>query len=663
MSARVRRLLDGLTLLLFTVFAVPVLFVATVLPYHFWDSLAFGTWSRLIGERGHLWFPEELFDSQVSRPLFYVEQGLVWLAFGYHEWLGRWLSALFALVFGVCVVLLAGRLARNESRSLLRALAAAVALGSASLAVFAAAGMSDVPLAAAVALTAVLLWSQGLGRVRLPLVALAAAAAVLAKPSAYLALVGLGLVLVLDLSRETARRRAFGGMAALAAGAVLGLVYDAVMAGKVHESLPSFIRSGNTTFFLERGSHARWDALLRADWLGAEVRLALLYGIFYAVTRALGGRGRLAAAIAAPAAFVWSIAGPVIADDRAPYPFDHGFSLGLVAWIGLAAAIATAPFVSQPEVLRRRDYAALVLWTLPGAVAWVAYRPDQVRFLSPVWAPLVLVTAGALTSLTLGLARLRPAVSAVPVVAVSLLVFANVPNVDGLGGSGWHGLLDLGWSDWGSKAATENYAYGPMSYEINAARANLGRNDLLVSSDGRLAYFFPGRTDIRYARSCADLRGRRVFVLLTSGDSAEIMIRSGSSPNPLAWLQCTSPRIYGVQGQPGINATFVIGRPPAVPPGPAGCGIRTYPGQLSDAVFGENLTYAQARRLRERAAEDGFGVRIERTGCSSFRVVVTGVPDDAKKSFSREAAGAGFRVTIVPAVRYPEVPPDAPAMT
>jgi 4-amino-4-deoxy-L-arabinose transferase-like glycosyltransferase len=661
-SARLRRALDGLMLFLFAVFAVPVLFVASVLPYRFWDSLAFGTWSRLIGERGHLWFPDDLFDSQVSRPLFYVEQGLVWLAVGYHEWLGRWLSALFAIAFCVCVVLLASRLAHDESRSLLRMLAAALALGSAPLAVFAAAGMSDVPLAAALALTAVLLWSERLGPVRLPLVALAAAAAVLAKPSAYLGLVGLGLALVLDLNRETARRRALGGMVALGAGAVLGLVYDAVMAGKVHESLSHFIRSGNTTFFLERGSQARVDAVLRGDWLGAEVRLALLYGIFYAVTRALGGRGRLAAAIAVPVAFVWSIGGPLIADDRTPYPFDHGFSLGLVAWIGLAAAVAASPFVPQPDVLRRRDFAALALWALPGAVAWVAYRPDQVRFLSPIWAPLVLATAGALASLTLGLARLRPFASAVPVVAVSLLVFANVPNIDGLGGSGWHGLLNLGWSDWGRKAATENYAYGPMSYEIDAARANLGPHDLLVSSDGRLAYFFPGRTDIRYARSCADLRDRRVFVLLTSGDSAEIMLRSGSSPDPLAWLQCRSPRVYVVQGQPGINATFLIGRPPAVPPDPAGCGIRTHPGQFSDAVFGDDLTYERAKRLGEAAAGDGFGAKIERTNCSTFRVVVTGVPDDAKKSFSKEAAGAGFHVAIVPAVRYPEVPPEAPAM-
>jgi 4-amino-4-deoxy-L-arabinose transferase-like glycosyltransferase len=663
MSAGVRRLLDGLTLFLFAVFAVPTLFVASVLPYRFWDSLAFGTWSRLIGERGHLWFPDELFDSQASRPLFYVGQGLFWLAFGHHEWLGRWVSALFALVFAVCVVLLAGTLARDEtSRSLLRALTAAVALSSAVLAVFAAAGMSDVPLAAAVALTAVLLWSQRLGRVRLPLVALAAAAAVLAKPSAYLALLGLGLALLLDLRREAYRWRAVGGLAALAMGAVVGLVYDAIMAGKFDESLSGFIRSGNTTFFLQQGSRERWDAVLRAEWLGAEVRFVLLYGVGYAIARALGGGGRLAAMVAAPVAFVWSIAGPVIADGGTPYPFENGFSLGLVAWIGLAAALAAAPFVAQPEVLRRRDYAALVLWALPGIVAWVAYRPDQVRFLSPVWAPLALATAGALASLALGLARLRPAASAVPVAAVSLLVFANVPNVDGLGGSGWHGLLDLGWSDWGSRAATENYAYGPFSYEIDAARANLAPDDELISSDGRLAYFFPGQTDIRYARSCADLRGRRVFVLLTSGESAEIMTRSGSSADPLAWLQCASPRLFAVEGQPGIDATFVVGRPPAVPPDPSACRIDTHPGELSDAVFAGGIPYARAKAIRKAAAKVGFGPKIERTGCSSFRVVVTGVPDDAKKSFVKEAAGVGFRVAIVPAVRYPEVPPDAPPM-
>src|SRR5207248_11712326 len=76
------------------VFFAPAFFVASLVPYRAYDSLAFGTWSRLIADRGHLWFPNDLFDSQAGRPLFYVGQGLVWLAFGYHDWLGPWFSGL-----------------------------------------------------------------------------------------------------------------------------------------------------------------------------------------------------------------------------------------------------------------------------------------------------------------------------------------------------------------------------------------------------------------------------------------------------------------------------------------------------------------------------------------------------------------------------------------
>jgi 4-amino-4-deoxy-L-arabinose transferase-like glycosyltransferase len=653
-----------LTLLL--VFFVPVLLEASVLPYRSWDALAFGNWSRLIGEHGHLWFPSQLFDSQTSRPLFYVGQGLLWLVFGYHIWLGRWFSALFAVILAVSVALLAGRLApEGPARALLRSLAVAVAVSSSVLALPAAGGMSDVPLAAMVAVTGVLLWSSALGRARAPLLALAASAAVLAKPSAYVGLLGLGLALLLELRRKERRLPAFEGFFGLAVGAALGLVYDAVMAGKFHESLFTFIGGSRSAYAVSQSSRARWGAVLRAEWLGQEVRLVVLFGLAYAVARALGGSGRLAASVAAPAALVWSIAGPAFADHRTPYPFDHGLSLGLVAWIGLATAIAAAPFVPQPEVIRRLDYAALVLWMLPGAIVWVAYRPEQVRYLSPVWAPVALATGAALASLALGLARLRPLLAVMPVVAASLLVFANIVNIDGLGGSGWRGLLDLGWSGgWGSKAATENYAYGPFSYVVIASRANLGPRDKLVTSDGRLAYFFPGRVDVFYPRSCVDLRGRRVFVLDTSGESADIMTRLyGSSADPLAWLQCASPHVYAVDEQPGVNATFVVGRPPATTPVPAACHIGMTAGQLADAVFADGVTYARAKAIREAAARVGFGLtRIEQTGCNTYRVVVTGVPVNAEKSFSREAAGVGFRVRIVPAVRYPEVPSDVAPM-
>ena len=70
---------------------------------------------------------------------------------------------------------------------------------------------------------------------------------------------------------------------------------------------------------------------------------------------------------------------------------------------------------------------------------------------------------------------------------------------------------------------------------------------------------------------------------------------------------------------------------------------------------------ATRRRSRTRALEVGFtGTKLERIGCSTFRVVVTGVPaDDAVQAdFARQAEGVGLPVEYEAAVRYPEVSPD-----
>src|SRR5438093_2936702 len=63
-------------------FFVAALFAASVLPYRYWDSLAFGSWSRLIAQTGDVITPH-LFANNLNRPLFYVTQGLVWHWFGY----------------------------------------------------------------------------------------------------------------------------------------------------------------------------------------------------------------------------------------------------------------------------------------------------------------------------------------------------------------------------------------------------------------------------------------------------------------------------------------------------------------------------------------------------------------------------------------------------
>jgi hypothetical protein len=643
------------------VFLAPAVFAAAVLPYRFWDSLAFGQWSRVIAVTGRFRTPQVI-DINLHRPLFYVAQGLTWRAFGYHEWMGRLLSVAFGVALVVGVWLLAGRLARTgDERVLLRGFATGAVLASSVVATYVAAGMADLPVAAAATATAVALWSSQLGRARAPLVALAAAATLLGKPTGLLALVGLAAAAL--VLRDRGRR--LDGLAGLAAGTALALVYDTVEAHRIGDSLYGFLRAGNADYWTARGRAARWDATVRAEWLGAGLRLVLLFGLLHAVARVAGARTRTALAIAGPLAIAWSVVGPIVADGGVPYPFDR-FGPGLLAYLLVAGSILAAPLAAPSDPFDRRLYLALLLWVAPGAVAWLAYRADEVRFLSPAWPGFVLLAAAGLAVVALGLARLAPAAPLVPVLGVALLALANVPSIDGLGRGGWHGLLDLGRSGWTSRAATENYAYGPFSYELDLARENVGPRDQIVSNDARLTYFFPGRVLVTYPSSCSSLGDASYFALLTGGESLDFARLANSPTNPLAWLQCRRPRVTLVGAQEGIYASFVVGRRPARAPTLSDCHLSSTPGQLDDAVFAADVDYATARDVVERAGKVGFQhIHIEQTACSSFRVVITGLPTTAagQADFRHEAESTGFHVMFVPAVRYPEVPADVPAVS
>jgi hypothetical protein len=651
--------LVGVLALVLVVFFVPALFAATVLPYRYWDSLAFGTWSRLIEQTGDV-FPSGLIDLQLHRPLFYVAQGLLWDVFGHHDWIGRWLSVAFAAGAVAGVWVLASRLSGDrESRDLIRVLAVAGMLGSSVFAAYVAAGMADVPVAATAAITGALLWSPGLGRAYGPLVAVAAAATVLAKPTGLLSLAGLaGATLVLLYRRDDVRRLG-QGLGGLAVGALVGLTYDIVQAHRLDETLSAFLRAGNSDFYLRQGRAARADAVLGAAWLGEGVRLLLLFGVLYALARAVGLGARVALAAAGPVAILWSIVGPAVADGAAPYPFSHP-GLGLIAYVLLAASLLSAPWLAVDDQLGRRAYGALLVWAAPGVIAWLAYRADAQRFLSPAWPPLVLLLAAALAVVVLTLMRFKPWAALVPVAAIVLVVLGNVVAIDGLGRSGWRGLLELGPDGW-SGASIENYAYGPFFYELNAARATVDSRDRLVSNDGRLTYFFPGRVQFDYPRTCDGLRNARYFSYLSSGESAEIARQNGSSIDPLAWLQCSRPRLHLISGQAGVYEAFAVGAPPRRPPTMVDCHIAPYAADLFDAVFADGVTYREARDVQARALHSGFaGTLIEQTGCSTFRVVVRGLPADRRtqEDFRRETASVGFKIAVVPGKRYPEVPAD-----
>ncbi len=652
--AWVIRVVRWLMLAVLAVFAVATALVVLAMPYRFWDSLAFGSWSRSIAETGDLWANTNALS--VSRPLFYVPQGWLWRFVTEDEWIGRLLSATFAGILVASVWALARQLSADRTvRGFLPPLAVAVLLSSAVLAGYAASGMTDVPVAAASAATAVVLWSSLPARAALPLAAVGAAATVLAKPSGLLALAG--LVLAAAILRG---RRALSALAGAGIGIGIALAYDAWHAARLDVALTDLLRAGNDDFWLERGAATRWDTIVGAGWIGESARVLVLYGLTFAVARVAGGRARLALVIAAAVALAGSIFGPIAADGELGYPFD-GSVIGVVAWLGLAAALIAAPFAAIDDPVSRRSYAALLVWLAPIAVVWASQRPDETRLLAPAWPAFALLAAAALTAASLALMQLRPAAALAPMATVALIAIANVVSVDGLGREGWRDLLDLGPSGWRDRAEMENFAYGPFSYQLNLARENVAAGDRIVSSDGRLTYFFPGQVEVAYARSCGELEGARFFSFLSSGESLEFAELAQQPTEPLGWLQCASPPVTLVGEHEGIYAAFVVGTEPARPPTPEDCRIASTPGQLLDAVFGRELTYPQATSLLARALGVGFeGTRIERTGCSTFRVVVTGVPEDAsvKAEFAQQAERVGLPVEYEAAMRFPEVRPD-----
>jgi hypothetical protein len=626
-----------------------------VLPYRYWDSLAFGSWSRSIAQGRGLWENASVFG--LSRPVVYVPQGLVWRYLDDGDWLGRLYSVSFAIALLVAVWLLARRLSAWEAAApVAGAISVGVLLGSAVFAGLIAAGMTDIPVAAGSAATAAILWRVP-NRWLLVVVAILAAATVLAKASGLIALAGLAAALfVLN------GRRAVPGVVGMAVGVGIALAYDAWQASRIGRSLTDFLSAGNEQYWLDRGAAARWDALARAEWLGPSVRLLILYGLAHGLARAAGARPRIALAAAAAVALAWSIVGPLVADNGAPHPFD-GSVLGLLGWLGVVVAIGAAPFLASDDPIDRRVYLALLVWLAPTFVVWALNRADEVRHLAPVWPAFVLLAAAALVSVSFALARLRHAAVVVPALAVLLIAVANVPSIDGLGRTGWRGLLDLGWSGWTDRSEVENYAWGPFSYVVNLSRENVGSSDLVVTSDGRLSYFYPGRVDVRYARTCDELDGARFFSFLSSGESNVLAQIEGQPLDPLGWLQCSRPRVELVGEQAGIYAAFVVGAPPARAAAAEDCRIAAQPGQLLDGVFGQSLSYAEASDLVTRALAVGFqGTRIERTGCSTFRVVVTGIPDDptVQDEFRQQVEGVGLQVSYEAASRYPEVPAGVP---
>jgi hypothetical protein len=537
------------------IFLVAALVVAVALPYGEWDAMSFGTWSRLIADHWpHIRF-SGIGEADYHRPLFYVLQGTVWRIFGFHQALGRLLSLGFSVLLMAAIAWIAARTVRVDRR-LAAGLGLIVTLLIAGFDRYVASGLSDIPVAAMVALTAALLLAPELRRGQLPLVALFALLAVLTKPSALPALAGLAGAVLLG-PRSDFRRRAFGA-AAIAAGTGLGLAYDVVQARYVHLGLGDFLSSGTNGFYAQLADEQRRRVLLDGGWLGGELRVLLVFALAYALARLIV-QHRAAVVVAVPTAVVWSWLGPHLAGSG-------GWRVGVLGMGGtteqaavlvLAACLLLALNAPAESVPDRLQLARALVWAAPAFVLWALRAVYDTRLLAPAWPPLVVAVVWALLPVLAGARLRREWLVLVPAAALVLLGADASQNINGLGAPGWRALRAGGISGLGDDALMRNIAFGgDFAAEMNALAPQVRSGDRILTFDGRLRFFYLSQVDYEAPLGCGQLVGHRLFVLL---ESDEIRTIYGGRSRPAFWESCPGAKLTKVDERPGAYALFVNG--------------------------------------------------------------------------------------------------------
>jgi hypothetical protein len=619
------------------------LVIALALPYGDWDAMSFGVWSRLIAEHWpHIRFAEAG-APDYQRPLFYFVQGTAWALFGFHQAIGKTLSLLFSGLLLASMAWLAARTVRVE-RHFAAALALVVVLLIAAFVRFIAAGLSDIPAAATVALTAALLLAPRLGRLQLPFVAISAVLAVFAKPSAIPALAGLCFAVLLG-PRADLRRRSIAA-AAVALGTCVGIAYDIVQAGYVHLPLKDFLTTGTSDgFYAQLADANRRRVLLDAGWLGNDLRVILVFALLYAVCR-LVARHRLSVTIAFLVALAWSWLGPHLAGA-------HGVRVGLLAsggWLEQLAAVVVAGslllalLAPEHAIPDRLQLARALVWAAPPFVIWVLRVVYDNRLLAPAWPPLVLLIVWSLLPVFAGARKSRSWFVLVPATALVVLCSYTIQNVNGLGTSGWSQLRAGGISGLENQALMRNIALGgDFSSEVNALAPQVAKDDRILTYDQRLRFYYLTQVDFEAPQSCSQLAGHRIFVLLESDEVRTIYGRTASTA---FWDACPGHTLVRVDERPGAYTIFVNG---AIRPSVGGCGAPPVVPGLAVEFGGSFKTAAEAQPTLKHVVGLGFvQARVEHEGCASFRIVETGIPDESVgKSIVGEARTAHLRAQLV----------------
>jgi 4-amino-4-deoxy-L-arabinose transferase-like glycosyltransferase len=534
-------------------FFLTALAVAIVIPIHAQDALTFGEWSRLISDHWHLHYASAT-AQEYGRPLFYVLQGWLWGIFGFSEISGRLLSGAFSvLLLGALVWLV-----RDRDWGPLAGLLAAVALISTpTFAFHIVSGLTDIPVAAFVALAGALVWGHRPGPAKALALGVVAALAMLTKPSALLALLGLAAAqLLLD---ESWRSRLVYRIAPIVAGIAGGLAYDLSQARYVHQGLRTFLQSGvNTDYYRTLADEARRYALLDGNWFGDGLRVAAFFALVYACLRLAGAQHRASVLVSVPVAVVASWLGPWLAADEARVAVGSLHSPGAaVAAAGTAVFLALGVLSYDDAVASRGELARFAVWALPTVVAWAVYGAYDFRLVAPAWPPvLALIVLAALPAGSV-LARRGVLALALPFALFAVVVAENVYNIDGLRKSGWDQLRRT--DDRLDRDATRAIVLPALSRALVVVRRELRPNDLLMSPEGAFRFYFPGRVEQSFPGKCDDLHRFRVFVLTTDEGSKRYMEDFlHVSGEPSYWASCTAPRLKQLTDGSEGYAVFLV---------------------------------------------------------------------------------------------------------
>ena len=538
-------------------FALGGTLLARVLPYHEWDSFAFGSWSRDIATTGAV-DPLHAGILASARPLFYELQGGLWSVTGVSFTAGRILSLLFAFLLLAGVAGLAYESARTRQSALgVASLAVAGVVAVAPLDQEALAGLSDVPAAAMVAVTAWLaVRRRPLGGVWL--LAVVTTLAMLTKPTVTAPLLALGIVLLVSAWQAPIGDRHWARPVALFAGIATGWIYQSVMAARVHLGLVAYLRNGTTDgLWAQRAASDRWREVARLDALGPGLRVPLGFALVYGLCRVCGVGNQRSSVAALAVALVWAALGPVLAPG-APGAFSDAESA--FTFVGFAVILAASIVAPDDVVPSRASVTALFALALPPYLIWLYATPYFLRLAATAWPGLAALIALCLWSGVLGLRRLGPTAALAPIPLLVVACWMALATFDGLHGPEWTEFRSLGVRGLGNREQAMNIVLPAVQSALALAGPHLG-NGRVSTSDPHFSWFLPpGRVTTTTALRCRDLDGYTVFILGTSDEQEQIARSAGGLATPEDWSSCTSPKLQQLSdGSDGL-AVFAVTR-------------------------------------------------------------------------------------------------------